>query len=189
MEMAKKELSQWVDLYSRELFVWAFKRLSDDELAKDLVQDTFLAAAEKLETFKKESSPKTWLFSILNHKIADHYRAKIKQPIKLEEQTISRFFDEKGDWRMVKRPQEWQEDESNILDDSNFLEILRKCLDELPDKWNTCVQLKYLLNKNSGEICQELDLNPTNYWQIMHRAKLSLRECIEMNWFRPDENG
>jgi RNA polymerase sigma-70 factor (ECF subfamily) len=58
-------LSQWVEAYTSELYSWSYHKVSDTELAKDLVQDTFLAAAEKISDFKGESSPKTWLFSIL----------------------------------------------------------------------------------------------------------------------------
>ena len=57
-------LSQWVESYASELYSWAFHKVSDSELAKYLGQDTFLAAAEKIDGFKGESTPKTWLFSI-----------------------------------------------------------------------------------------------------------------------------
>jgi DNA-directed RNA polymerase specialized sigma24 family protein len=39
------------------------------------------------------------------------------------------------------------------------------------------------MNKNGDEICQELDITPTNFWQIVHRAKLQLRNCVKENWF------
>ncbi|MGC9375130.1 MAG: sigma factor-like helix-turn-helix DNA-binding protein [Bacteroidales bacterium] len=61
---------------------------------------------------------------------------------------------------------------------------MQKCLDALPAQWNTCVKLKYLMNKKSEEICQELDINPSNYWQIIHRAKVQLRDCVETKWFQ-----
>ena len=89
----------WVENYTRELFSWAFHKVSDAELAQDLVQDTFLAAAENIKKFKGESSPKTWLFSILNHKIIDHYRKKINQSVSLDDQSISNFFDADGNWQ------------------------------------------------------------------------------------------
>ena len=164
------------------MHAWASFKVSDPELAKDLVQDTFLAAAEKIASFQGESSPKTWLFSILNYKIIDHYRAKVKQPLKPEDQTFSNFFTDEGDWQLEKRPKDWHEEEKHLLDDVEFQEILKKCLEALPEKWNTCVKLKYLMSKNGDEICQELDITPTNFWQIMHRAKLNLRDCIEENW-------
>ena len=173
----------WVEDFTRELFLWALHKVSDAELAQDLVQDTFLAAAEKIEKFKGESSPKTWLFSILNHKIIDYYRKKINQSVSFENQSIATFFDANGNWQESKRPGQWKEDdERNILDDYEFQMVLKKCLEALPDKWNIAVKLKYLTDKNADEICQELGVTPSNFWQIIHRAKLQLRDCVDRNW-------
>lgn len=102
----------------------------------------------------------------------------------IEEQFLSELFDTNGSWRSETRPQDWHEDEGHLLDDDEFQEVLQKCLEALPEKWNTCIRLKYLLEKNGEEICQELDLNPTNLWQIIHRAKLQLRDCVDKNWFK-----
>lgn len=184
-ETSSKNLTEWVDSYTDDLYSWALHKVSDAELAQDLVQDTFLAAAEKIDGFKGDSAPKTWLYSILNHKIIDHYRKKVRQPVKVENQVFSTFFDEGGDWKREQRPQKWgEEEEGHLLDDAEFQEVLKDCLDALPEKWNTCVKLKYLLSKNGEEICQELDITPTNFWQIIHRAKLQLRNCVEENWFK-----
>lgn len=94
--VADRRLTQWVETYSSDMFSWAIHKVSDTELAKDLVQDTFMAATEKIEGFKGDSSPKTWLFSILNYKIIDHYRKKINQPVRIDNQSFSSFFDEDG---------------------------------------------------------------------------------------------
>ncbi len=182
--MKKEQLSEWVETYVTELFNWAYFKVSDTDLAKDLVQDTFLAAAEKFESFKSESSPKTWLFSILNHKIIDYYRKKVHQPLSIEKSNFLNFFDTDGGWSSDKKPGSWPNDDEHLLDDTGFQEVLKKCLDALPDKWSTCVKLKYLMDKNGEEICQELDIAPTNMWQIIHRAKLQLRDCVENNWFK-----
>jgi RNA polymerase sigma-70 factor (ECF subfamily) len=178
-----KNLSDWVNEYADGLLSWAVHKVSDVELAKDLVQDTFLAASEKLDSFRGDSSPKTWLYSILNFKIIDHYRAKVKQPVKLDDQLFSSFFTSDGEWIQRKRPKDWHEEEEHLLDDSEFQAVLKACMDALPEKWNACVKLKYLLKKTGDEVCQELDITPTNFWQMIHRAKLNLRDCIEANWF------
>ena len=57
---------------------WARHKVKDTAAAEDLVQDTFLAAAEQIDTFRNDSSPRTWLFSILNNKIAGYYRTSLK---------------------------------------------------------------------------------------------------------------
>lgn len=107
MNVSKKNLTDWVNKYTDDMYSWALYKVSDVELAKDLVQDTFLVAAEKISTFKGNSSPKTWLFSILNFKIIDYYRAKIKKPYNTGSDSLSTYFDENGEWRHDKRPRNW----------------------------------------------------------------------------------
>ncbi len=182
--MGEKNLQDWVNKYTDEMYSWAFFKVSDSELAKDLVQDTFLAAAEKLSSFKGKSSPKTWLFSILNFKIIDYYRAKIKRPFNTNSDSLSTYFDEKGEWRKEKMPSDWHIEENNLLDDENFIGILKMCFELLPSNWNACVKMKYLLGQSGAEICEQMDISKNNYWQIIHRAKLSLRECIESKWLK-----
>lgn len=177
-------LTHLVETYTHELYSWARHKVSDTELAKDLVQDTFLAAAEKIEDFKGESSPKTWLFSILNHKIIDVYRKRVKQAVRIDDQIFSKFFDGDGSWHYNKRPRDWHDEEQHLLDDNEFRSVLTKCLDALPEKWSMCVKLKYLSEKSGEKICQEVGITPTNFWQIVHRAKLQLRNCVENNWFK-----
>ena len=179
----KTILSKWVEDFTGDLFSWALHKVSDSELARDLVQDTFLAAAEKIEGFQGKSSPKTWLFSILNHKIIDVYRKKINQPLNIEDQVVSKFFTEDGSWKPEKLPHAWNDNEQHLLDNHEFQALLKKCMEALPEKWSTCIKLKYLLNKDGAEICQELEISTTNFWQIVHRAKLQLKECLDINWF------
>ena len=181
--MENKNFINWVNEFTNELYKWAYHKTSSVEIAEDLVQETFLAAAEKLSAFKGDSSAKTWLFSILNHKIIDYYRKKVNQPINLENNTLTNFFSEDGSWRQDKSPKDWNEDDGHLLDNIDFQQILKICLDPLPEKWSTCVKLKYLSEKNGEEICQDLGLSTTNFWQIVHRAKLQLRNCINDKWF------
>lgn len=182
--MNNKDLTDWVNEFTNDLYKWAFYKTSSKETAEDLVQETFLAAAQKMDSFKGDSSPKTWLFAILNHKIIDHYRESVNKPVPMESNNISAFFDEDGNWQQENIPKDWDNDESQLLDDADFQKVLQKCLDALPEQWNMCVKLKYLAEKSGDEICQELGIAPTNYWQIVHRAKLQLRNCVENNWFK-----
>ena len=182
--MKENNLTEWVNKYTDDMYSWAFYKVSNQEIARDLVQDTFLAAAEKISNFEGKSSPKTWLFSILNYKIIDYYRAKLKMPFNTDSDSLSMYFDENGEWRKDKKPADWDIEENNLLDDENFIEILKICLELLPSNWNACVKMKYLLGKSGAEICQQMDISKNNYWQIIHRAKLKLRECMESKWLK-----
>lgn len=182
-------ISQWVNQYGDELYSWACLKLPDDELAQDLVQETFVAAFEAYDTFLGKSNPKTWLFAILKNKIADEYR-KLAKTATSAGTTLERratyvadhSFNENGSWKEKNLTLVWAS-ENNPLDDPEFTKVMKQCMDSLPTSWNAMINARYLLEKNSNEICQELEISPTNYWQILHRAKLAMKKCIEIHWF------
>jgi len=183
MQSSNKKINDWVNNYTEELHTWTMYKVSNTENAKDIVQDTFLAVAKNIGAFKEKSNPKTWIFSILNNKINDFYRKKYRQDTKVDVDILSSFF-KNGEWNSEKEPQNWQNGETNLLDDLEFIEILNYCLEHLPNKFNTVIKMKYYSDKNPKEICQELEISTTNMWQMMHRAKLKLRDCIETGWFK-----
>lgn len=185
MEQTNKHslFEQWVKDYSDELFSWAFHKTSSREVAEDLVQDTFLSAFKSIENFRGDSKPKTWLFSILNNKIIDYYRKKVNQSDILEKKLnyVAEHAFEDESWQPSVMEFTWQNEE-HILDNPDFLKILESCLSSLSEKWRIVITAKYLLEKTAEEICQDLAISMSNYWQISHRAKLILRECIEKKW-------
>ncbi len=179
-------LSSWVQAFGDALYSRALYQTSQPSVAEDLVQETFLAASQAFESFQGKSSPKTWLFSILNHKIVDYYRKQLKNPV-MTESVVSHgekgnildiLFDQHGNWKKKYRPQPWPQ-EQELLDDPDFVKRLRYCIKKLPAPWFAVVQLKHVEGKAGKEISQELGITPSNYWQILHRAKLQLRHCLE----------
>jgi RNA polymerase sigma-70 factor (ECF subfamily) len=43
--------------------------------------------------------------------------------------------------------------------------------------------MREVMELESEEICKELSITSTNLWVIMYRARMSLRECLQQNWF------
>jgi RNA polymerase sigma-70 factor (ECF subfamily) len=184
-------IKEWVALYTGQLYSWAYYKTNNKETAEDLVQETFLAACQSFATFKGDSDPKTWLLGILHHKISDHFRKQYRSSsvaAAAQEQAgrglTDHFFDEEGLWVKTERPQQWNAEPEHLLDDADFIKVLQQCMHKLPAVWLTAVQLKYLEEKGGALICQELQIAPTNFWQILHRAKLQLRKCLELHWFK-----
>jgi len=97
-----RDISEWVNDYTEVLPGFAMKRMSDVQVAEDLVQETFIAAHQSIHKFQQKSSPKTWLTSILKNKIMDHYRQVYRQNETFIEG--SEAFNEDGSWRMEKLP-------------------------------------------------------------------------------------
>jgi len=176
------KIAGWVELYTKDLLSWAFHKTSDKMFAEDLVQQVFLIASEKYASFKEASTPKTWLFAILNNKIAEHYRKLSTRP--QVDSLNSPFFNEAGNWKEGRKPQVWpDEDEGHLLDNQEFIKVWQLCIYELPELQSACIRLKFINGIESKVICQDLNISSSNYWQLLHRAKLQLRGCLEKHWF------
>lgn len=184
MKTKQELIKQWVTQYTGVLYAWAYTKIKDKAMAEDLVQDTFLVALESADKFREESAPKTWLFGILNNKINDYFRKQGKAPLPFTsfmEEGDDYFFESSGHWKSTTAPSAWHE-ESHLLDNPEFTKILNFCLEKLPGSWGEILLAKYMLGKKSKIICQENQITETNYWQIIHRAKLTMRDCIDNNW-------
>jgi len=185
---------KWIDNHADYLYSFAYNRVNDRETAKDLVQETFLSALKAREGFKGEASEKTWLVSILKRKIIDLYRKNAAYPQQSFEESeqykvaYSHYFTEsefiKGEWNKPNGPKPWNVSEKNTIEQKEFKHILAQCLSKLPKVWSSVFALKYIEEEESENICKELDITSSNYWVIIHRAKLQMRECLEKNWIK-----
>ena len=177
-------VSELVHQFGDDLYRFAYSKTNNKVVSEDLVQDTFIVAVTKLDTFRGESTHKTWLISILRNKIADYYRKKSKDNVsdkELDDQSMS--FNAKGGWNKANTPFVF-EDSEHLLDNEDFTDVFYGCIDSLPELWSSVIRMKYIDPKKSKEICQELDITDTNLWQIVHRSKLKLKDCLGNNWIQ-----
>lgn len=179
---------QWVYKYADYLYNYAVTRLNDEELARDLVQETFLAALEKLDKFKGNSSESTWITAILKNKIVDVYRKKSSGLIKIAglttaEHTQEDFFEaDSGHWTSAHAPKLFGIEEQGSIINKEFNHILKHCMQKLPTLWLAVFTLKHMEEEATETICKELKVTSANFWVIIHRAKLNLRACLQKNW-------
>lgn len=177
---------QWVVLYGDMLFQYALPRVKDIMVAEDIVQDTFLSALKGLAAYKGEASEKNWLFAILRNKIADHYRSLQTDILVLERdmpEGPDGPFGENGMWKKNRRPKPWA-DPDNATEQKEMRTVIERCKEHLKALPRMVFILKYLEEKDSEEICKVLDIKPSNYWVLIHRARLQMRECLEKHWLK-----
>ncbi len=60
----------------------------------------------------------------------------------------------------------------------------QSCQQRLSPQHLAVFVLRFVEELPAEDIYQELGLSPSNYWVIVHRAKLRLRRCLEKNWFQ-----
>lgn len=189
MKVAEKELTfrKLVADYSDQLYQYARKRLPDEELCKDLVQETFLAAWRNIDGYRRDASEKTWLFVILKNKITDHYRSVHTRWLQQSANTGDEegiFFDEEEHWRQGAYPAAWSVELDNRVEAKEFQLVFRQCSSRLKEMQHAVFAMKYVEDLSSEEICRLLNLTNANYWVLLHRAKVQLRACLEKNWLK-----
>lgn len=186
--------SGWIEAYSDEFLRFTISRISNREEAEDIVQETFLSALKALENFRRDSSEKTWLYNILKNKIVDYYRKSSRQnnsgktSVEGDPEFYDHFFSNagkmKGAWNESSLPKPWGLEADEALHEEEFMQILRFCMEKLPQLWSAVFSLRNMDDKSTDEICKELEISSSNLWVIIHRAKLQLRECMEKNWIK-----
>ena len=63
------------------------------------------------------------------------------------------------------------------------MQVLETCTERLPPAMARIFLMREWLEMPSDEICKELRLTSTNLYVQLHRARLRLRECLEIHWF------
>lgn len=175
---------KWVETHGDALFRFALMRVKDQEIAEDLVQETLLAALKGREAFSGKSSERTWLIGILKHKIADHFR-KSSRELAVEDPQLyadtEDLFDKSGHWKVA--PRDWGGSPAKALENKDFWATLGNCLEDLPDRLRQVFTLREIDGIDGPRICKVLSISSTNLWVILHRARIQLRRCLEINWF------
>jgi RNA polymerase sigma-70 factor (ECF subfamily) len=177
--------SGWVDRYGDELFRFAMGRVGCRDTAEDLVQEAFLAAWQGRGTFDRRASLGTWLVGILRRKIADHYRVAGREQRFTEwaagEENRS-LFDKRGKWsESISR---WKESPEQLIQKSEFWEVMSHCLASLPAHLADAFRLRELHHRSMEDTCSLTGLTPQNLSVRLHRARLLLRSCLSQKWFR-----
>ncbi len=168
------------------LLRYAMLQLRDPHLAEDAVQETLIAALEGRAKFAAMSAMRTWLVGILKHKILDILRKQAREPQlnvaegENEDDLIDSLFAKDGHWSTM--PQTWANPEQS-LENRHFWETFEMCNQRMPINTARAFMMREFMEMTTEEICQELSISTTNCWVLLHRARLSLRECIDMKWF------
>ncbi|HYR36322.1 MAG TPA: sigma-70 family RNA polymerase sigma factor [Burkholderiales bacterium] len=177
------EFSAEIEALRPYLLRYASLQLRNREAAEDAVQETLAAALAAEKSFAGRSQLRTWLTGILKHKIVDSLRrAQREQPLEAEPtlDDLDALFDASGHWR--EPPRDWPE---QALESKQFLEALEKCLAALPARTSRVFLMREHLGIETVEICKELGITATHCWVLLYRARMALRECLQLNGFGP----
>ncbi|MCB9685810.1 MAG: RNA polymerase sigma factor [Alphaproteobacteria bacterium] len=156
--------------------------VSNDQVAEEVTQETWLAILDGLATFEGRSSLKTWMFRIL----ANRARTRAKRegrsvPMSAldggnDEPLDADRFDERGFWRTP--PERWSTDPESLTADRELASRVMSAIDDLPERQRTVLVLRDVEGWSSEEVRNALDLSETNQRVLLHRARAKVRAAI-----------
>jgi RNA polymerase sigma-70 factor (ECF subfamily) len=171
------------------LYRYALLHLRDASRADDVVQETLLAAVESPERFSGRSSLRTWLTGILKHKIIDVFRKQAREQTvdnsggsESDEEFADLHFNKQDTDHWHSFPTSWGNPERS-LEDKRFWEAFDQCSQQMPGQAARVFYMRELMGLETEQICQELSITPTNCWVMLYRARMNLRQCLEIRWF------
>jgi RNA polymerase sigma-70 factor (TIGR02943 family) len=171
----------------KDLLRFARLQLRNDAWAEDVVSETVLAALTKPQAFAQRAQLKTWLIGILKHKVIDALRLHGREISASshdddDEADPLEYLGFKADGHFSQAPSDWGNPEQD-LSSRQFMAVMDACAQQLPASQGRLFLMREWLELSSEDICKELGLTPTNLYVQLHRARLRLRECLELNWF------
>lgn len=147
-------------LYFKSLYNVSLRIVNDEGEAEDIMQESFLKAFRKIDTYRGEVSFGAWLKKIVVNRSLDYLK---KRRVKFEEISTGTFY---------------------ISDDSEpyaevDVEHIKKAIRSLPDNYRTILSLHLIEGYDHEEICQILGISNAASRTQYSRAKSKLRELLK----------
>jgi RNA polymerase sigma-70 factor (ECF subfamily) len=154
--------------YGDRLFGFALSYLKSKEETEGLVQDVFLKIWENRKSLKKESSLKSYLFTIAYHNMCKVFRKK---------QIHEKYLAERGFAEIATINLEEQ------LEYKATLEQVERLINKLPEKQKVIFNKSRQEGKSTREIAEEMNLAPGTIDNNISAAIKFLRKHISENNF------
>jgi RNA polymerase sigma-70 factor (ECF subfamily) len=159
---------------------FARRKIRDEALAEDTVQDALLAALSARSSFQGQSAVRTWLIGILNHKIQDAFRRETRyvrlEPVGSEDGGDA---DDRFD-RIVSSPAH-DGDDADPLQEVARRRMHAALVDEverLPESLRSVFMMQAIEGVSTPEVCDKLNITEANVWVRLHRARKRLAERL-----------
>ena len=103
------------------------------------------------------------------------------EDIETASDAVDAFFKNTGSWKI--RPGKWDINPMKIYEQREFMDVLLRCLSELPGRLAKAFMLREMEGLSTEELCKTMQISATNSWVMLYRARAYLRRCLEINWF------
>ena len=123
----------------------------------------------------------------MKNKICDHFRKLGRETnftdLEFFSDEHSDKFDGENYWIHERGPSDWKPEGEEAMKRAEFWQTLQGCLAKMPERVAQVFMLREMDDLPSKEVCETLQISEANLWVMLHRARMALRQCLEMNFF------
>ena len=171
-----------VRAYTSRLLAVARRILGSHEEAKDVVQETFLAAFQSLDRFRGEANLGTWLSRIAVNQCLMKLRSRRRKPEQSIEDLLPTFL---PDGHQVRESALWEVSLDTQVERNEVFVLVRRAIDQLPANYRTVLLLRDIEELSTEEVATMLGVTSNTIKVRLHRARQALRTLLEPH-FRPN---
>lgn len=180
-----------VERFHRPLVRMAIRYVRDPDIAEEVVQETWIAVVKGLGRFEGRSSLQTWIFRIAT------FQAKTRGQRERRNVPLSSLlgddsggggpsvdpgrFQDTGQWtgHWKEPPATWGGDIEQRLLSAEARGVIDDVLAGLSEAQRTVMTLRDLHGFGSDEVCEMLEITPSNQRVLLHRARSRVRAALE----------
>lgn len=150
--------------------------------ADDIVQECWISVVRNISGFRRQSTLRTWLISIVANRARSFLRSagreKARRTEPAADQDVTDLFDRSGSWR--KPVSDWGSDmPEGMLESDDLRDCLALHMDRLPPRQREALVLRELEDMSHEEVCRIMDISNANARVLLHRARLALFTMVE----------
>lgn len=165
--------AELVTAYKDLVFTLALKMVKNREEAEEVSQDTFIKAFKNLSKFKGDSKFSTWLYKITYHNCLDRFKKNEKEHRTSSIEALASFNVSSSD------------DILKSMEREERAEMLKNCLEKLPEEERTILWFFYYKELSLKEIIEVTQFSEANIKVKLHRARKRLLAIVKER-FEPE---
>ena len=166
MPLSEKEILRFLMQSRERISAAAWLVVKDAHVAEDIFQNTVLKAVTKDVSFEAEAALFSWAFITARRDSLNWFRKHRRESVGIDEDILTLIH------------QDWQNDHLNPK--GNRFEMLRDCMEELPQKSEKILRLRYFEGLSCGEIADSISITLDAVYKRISRIQNSLRKCVEL---------
>jgi len=168
-----QQLRQVYEANSKGLYNLAYRLVGDRQWAEDILQETFVRAYTRADTFKQGGKVSTWMYRICMNLAYDHLRARRYRAMASLDAPMGRGDDSQGGtWSATLASR--TPDASFEVEEKDTEVCIRALIDELPERERTVVLLRQYHGMTFKDIAAVLGLTSRTVQNCLRRAKQKL---------------